>query len=225
MARSGLIQMPELEQFLAALDANRLRRAKELSDIKSYFGGPPITSPYGVHAKAAIVLCYAHWEGFYNECVNDYITCLGKLGNKVGDVAWSMLVGVLTSELKRLRDKNLSHAAQSDFVEKLRAITQCGFEDFDTSVVAARSNLNFDKLRDNFRVLGFDISKYQEWRLSIDKELVGWRHSVAHGDSPDLSSLDLRKHVVLTQNLMLMLADSFQDAISEAAALGTAETA
>ena len=215
--------MHDWEKFLSAIDESRLRRAKELSDIKSHLAGPSVTSPYGIHAKAVIVLSYAHWEGFYNECVDTYLNCLNEFGKKVSDVSWSMLVGILTPELKRLRDKNLSYSAQSDFVEKLSMLMKSGFKNFDSSVVVARSNLNFEKLRVNFRVLGFDISKYQMWRLRIDKELVGWRHSVAHGDSPDLSSVDLRQHIGLTQALLLLLADTFQYAISEAVALGTAE--
>jgi len=121
-----------------------------------------------------------------------------------------MLIGLLKPELQRLRDRNHSREAESDFVDKLRGLLEDGFDEFDASVVSSRSNLNFEKLRHNFRVLGFDPTPFQRWRLRIDKELVGWRHSVAHGDDPDLSSVGLDHHIVFTQKLLLLLADVFQ---------------
>jgi hypothetical protein len=63
-------------------------------------------------------------------------------------------------------------------------------------------------------VLNFDLTPFQRWRLRIDKELVGWRHSVAHGNDPDLSSMDLDRHIEFTQKLLLLLADTFQEGLA-----------
>jgi hypothetical protein len=40
-------------------------------------------------------------------------------------------------------------------------------------------------------------------------------HSVAHGDPPDLSALDISDHVDFTANLLMILADRFQHAMLE----------
>jgi hypothetical protein len=193
------------------IDANRFRRARELSELKVRIAMPAGVTRYGVHSKAVIVLSYAHWEGFYNECVHSYINSLKGHHKKVCDVAWSMMIGLLKPELQRLRDRNSSREAESDFVDKLNSLLSEGFDGFDISVVSSRSNLDFEKLRHNFRVLGFDPTPFQRWRLHIDKELVGWRHSVAHGNDPDLSSVDLNHHIVFTQKMLLLLADVFQN--------------
>ncbi|MQM38898.1 hypothetical protein KBTX_02919 [wastewater metagenome] len=206
--------MLEDSPYLEDIDAGRLRRAKELSEIKSQLAVGE-SSPYGIQSKAVIVLTYAHWEGFYNECARAYIERLKSDKKKVGDVSWSLLAGVLRPELQRLRDRNNSSDAELEFVDRLRDVLACDFARFDVAVVSSRSNLDFDKLRHNFRVLGFDIERFQKWRLRIDKELVGWRHSVAHGDNPDLSSLDMDKHVAFTQELLLALADVFQEAVEQ----------
>jgi hypothetical protein len=55
----------------------------------------------------------------------------------------------------------------------------------------------------------------QRFRIRLDKEVVGWRHSVAHGDPPDLSALAIADHVEFTANLLIILADRFQYAMLE----------
>lgn len=82
-------------------------------------------------------------------------------------------------------------------------------------VIEARSNLNFDRLSENFELLSFDLNTLQRFRIRLDRELVGWRHGVAHGDPPDLSTLDINNHVDFTANLLLALADSFQSGMLE----------
>jgi hypothetical protein len=96
----------------------------------------------------------------------------------------------------------------------LKEISERGFDNFDKTVILSKSNLDFSKLRHNFNILGFDITPFQQHRLRIDNELVKWRHQVAHGDSPDLSAVDLDNHIAFTQKAMLLLADTFQSSIS-----------
>ena len=196
--------------FLAEIDRNRLRRAKELSELKVRIATGAGISRYGVNSKAVIVLSYAHWEGFYNECVNIYINSFKGSSKKVKEVSWSLFIGLLKPELQRLRDRNNSREAESDFTDRLEGLLENGFDAFDANVVSSKSNLDFSKLRHNFRVLGFDPTPFQRWRLQIDKELVGWRHSIAHGYDPDLSSVDLSRHITFTQQMLLLLADIFQ---------------
>lgn len=205
--------MLDADAYFVDIDSNRLRRAKELSEIGCRLGGQVTGSFYGVPAKAVIVLAYAHWEGFYNECIASYLGYLKAAGARITDVRWSMLVGLLRPQLQKLRDRNHSVEAELDFVEALQGTLRKDFIGFDHSVVASRSNLDFSRLMHNFRVLGFDITRFQEWRLRIDQELVKWRHSVAHGDSPDLETVDVKKHIAFTQKLLLALADIFQEEI------------
>ncbi|WP_353220296.1 MAE_28990/MAE_18760 family HEPN-like nuclease [Salinisphaera sp. S4-8] len=196
------------------IDSNRISRARELSDVKTQFSGSRINSTYGIHSKAIIVLAYAHWEGFYNDSVNYYIQRLVEAETRVADAGWLLLCGVLRSEFQSLRDRYHSPEAKLQFVDSLREISERGFANFDNTVVLSKSNLDFSQLRHNFKILGFDITPFQQHRLRIDNELVKWRHQVAHGDSPDLSAVDLDNHIAFTQQAMLLLADTFQSAIS-----------
>ena len=65
----GLVQMTELEAYFDRLDAERVSRARELTAIKRSFGSSSDPSLASVRSKATVVLCYAVWEGYYNDCV------------------------------------------------------------------------------------------------------------------------------------------------------------
>ncbi len=202
--------MTEIDRYLSEIDSKRLRRTLELSELKVRMASPVGVSRYGVHSKAVIVLSYAHWEGFYNDCVQCYVEFLRNNGRKVRDVSWSMMIGLLRPGLQGLRDRNHSREAELNFVNKLESLIEEGFDNFDVSVVLSRSNLDFDALRHNFEVLGFDLDPFLRWRLKITKELVSWRHGVAHGNDPDLSLVSLKEHIAFTQDMLLLLADTFQ---------------
>ena len=205
--------MKKLDSYLSDIDLIRLRRAKELSEVKSCFASSRDRLPFHVNTKAVIVLAYSHWEGFYNDCIDVYLSFLRDSGRRVSNTQWSMLAGIVSTELDRIRDRNHSPQARLEFVQTLSDLMASDFSGFQASIVQARSNLDFSKLKHNYQILGFDLSRFQPKRIRIDKELVGWRHQVAHGDNPDLSLADSKCHIKFTQDLILSLADQFQEAI------------
>jgi RiboL-PSP-HEPN len=186
--------MPEIDRYFDEIDAARIRRARELS-------------------KAAVVLTYANWEGFYNDGVGTYVQFLTERGGKVRETDWMLLVGALNPAFESLRAKNHSIDAKHQFVAHMKERLECGFDSFDSTTVEARSNLNYERLSQNYFVLNFELSSWQRFRLRLNKEVVGWRHSVAHGDSPDLSALDIADHVDFAAHLLIVVADRFQYAM------------
>lgn len=66
---SGSIPMPVPDDFFDAIDIARVQRAKELSEIKRTFLSMAHADPLAIGSKSVVVLSYAVWEGFYNECV------------------------------------------------------------------------------------------------------------------------------------------------------------
>lgn len=222
MAWSGSILMPKLEDHFDEIDLSRTRRIRELSEIKRAFCGPVGDDPLDVRSRALVVLSYAAWEGFYNECVETYCGFLAAEGRRIVELSWNMLVGALRPELDALRDRRHSSAARLEFVEGLKTGMARDCHEFDRTVVMARSNLDFDKLRHNFKILDLDIGPIQKYRNKIDRELVGWRHRVAHGDSPQLSNMDGAKHMSLVGDVMALVADAFQEAMLRREGTGAA---
>lgn len=213
MALNGSIRMPKLDNFFDEIDLARIRRVKELSEVKRSFGRMTGGDAYGVASKAVVVLAYANWEGFYNECVRTYMRFLIEKGGKVRDTDWLLLVSAFHSDFESMRDRNHSLESRQKFVENLKTKIDCGFDAIDTTIVEARSNLDFARLSQNYELLGFDLVSMQRVRNRLDKELIGWRHAVAHGDSPDLTAMDVEAHIDFASSLLVMIADKFQYAM------------
>lgn len=211
--------MSKLDEFFNEIDGARVRRVKELSDIKRAFDILidilTDSQTESIASKAVVVLTYSTWEVFYSECVRTYISFLNERGGKVREKDWMLLMGALHSDLERLRDRHHSFSSRRAFVECLRSKIDCGFDEINSRIIEARSNLNFEKISENYGLLGFDISALQVARNRLDKELVGWRHSVAHGDSPDLKRMDVGAHIGFASSLLLSIADQFQNAMLE----------
>lgn len=207
--------MPELEQYFDRLDAERVSRVRELTAIRRSFGSSGDASLSTVHSKATVVLCYAVWEGFYNECVSEYFSFLKDKGGKVKRSDWMLLLGAISASLESLRNRNHSDLARFDFVRDLKMGIESGFDNVDPKCVRARSNLNFDRMKLNYNILKFDLKPLQKYRIRLDKELVGWRNAVAHGEEPDLSGLDVAEHVDFTSELLIVVADAFQEGMLE----------
>lgn len=205
--------MVVVDRFFDEVDAARVQRAKELSEVKHILGGLSVEDPCGVASKAVVVLAYASWEGFYNDCVKVYIDFLRSKNVKIRDTEWVMLVGALHAEFESVKARNHSLDSRVDFVEKLHDALEFCFDRFDHTIVEARSNLNFSRIVQSYGLLRFDVNVLQPYRNKIDRELVGWRHAVAHGDSPDLQQLNIEKHIDFVQNLLLMVSGQFQDAM------------
>lgn len=199
------------ENFWNQIDAERLRRVKELSEIGRVFGTASEPDPEAVSSKATVVLCYAVWEGFYKECIDIYVSYLRSRGGKVRETDWMLLLGVIGRDLASLKDRNHSETARFDFVRALRGQIESEFDQIDSSQLKTQTNLNFQQLSYGYAILNFDLLALQKFRIRLDRELVGWRNSVAHGDTPDLSKLDISKHVDFTRELLLVVADHFQD--------------
>jgi hypothetical protein len=213
--RNGSIRMLNIDRYFDAIDAARIRRVRELSEIKRQFGADDNGVPIHVYSKAAVVLTYANWEGFYNECVDIYVTFLTERGGKVRETDWMLLVGAFNADFESLRSRNHSVDAKQQFVANLKTRMECCFDLFDRTTIQAMSNLDYKRIAQNYLLLSFELSALQRFRIRLDKELVGWRHSVAHGDSPDLSALDIADHVDFTAHLLSVVADCFQYAMLE----------
>ena len=205
--------MPDIDKFFDEIDSARSRRARELSDIQFRFTSYSGPDPSGINSRAVIVLTYASWEGFYNECARVYVRFLRERGGKVRDSDWRLLLGALKGDFESLRARNHSDEAREQFVHNLKARLECGFEAVDGSIIEARSNLNFARLSWNLGVLNFNLTQFQRYRIRMDRELVQWRHLVAHGEPPDLSALSISGHVHFAAELLITLADGFQMAM------------
>lgn len=203
--------MATIDHFFDAVDSDRQRRAKELNGLLALYAAVPAGSLQVSAARATVVLCYANWEGFFNECVEHFFEFCALKGILASQVSWNLLLGVFAPDFEMVFNRNNSRESQLKFLASMQGRLGSLTTDVNQNIVQARSNLDFAKVVENWSCLGIQPAVLNKHRNRIDKELVGWRHSVAHGDSPDLSKMDASKHVQFTSEVMLIVSDCFQE--------------
>jgi hypothetical protein len=199
-----------IDHLFEQIDRERQFRARELVTLSGLYSSVSNGKHQDLISKSIIVLSYAHWEGFYNACVENYINFLSSTKKKVADVSWLALVGCINSNMESMKDKNHSLASKIEFINSMKAVHALEFGNFDVKFVKSQSNLNFDRLRSNLEILNISERNFLPHRNKLDKELVGWRHSVAHGDNPSLDEMDSQKHIAFCNMLLLTVSDVFQ---------------
>ena len=202
--------MSDVKHYWDRIDAERFRRARELSEVRRFCISSPSSDPESVGSRAAVVLCYAAWEGFYIECISNYMSFMKILRGKVRDTNWMLLLEAMGADLDSLRDRHHSDDARFDFVKRLATLVDCTFDELEEKYLGRRSIVNFERVRYGYTIFEFDLLSLQRHRLRLDKELVAWRNSVAHGVAPDLSMIDISRHVNFTRELLITVSDDFQ---------------
>ncbi|WP_430522995.1 MAE_28990/MAE_18760 family HEPN-like nuclease [Ponticoccus litoralis] len=191
----------------------RARRARSLSNSRALFIGA--TEPLKeVAAQSLIVMCYAHWEGFFNYCVDLYIKAVNSAGKNISQINPALLACEIEPHLMSLRDRNFRIDARPDFARQVFALSDHTKITSDHSILKAASNLDFKRLRNCLSALDVDEGRLLQHQNFIVHELVKWRHQVAHGDEPDLGSADLIAHSHRAEELLIIVLEVFSDRVA-----------
>ena len=86
---------------------------------------------------------------------------------------------------------------------------------FERKVVLPRSNLDFERLREIFDLMGIDPTPFEKHRIKLDKELVKRRHEIAHGQDVQLNHTEIDAHTRFCELLMQLVQDTFMACISK----------
>jgi len=197
------------DDFVKEVDAGRIWRVKELSNFRALTSLHSADTYSDSVSRAAVVIAYSHWEGFWSDCLSAYITFRTKEGRRPILVNRNFLIGMLGNSFKRLKDRNFSDEAKMEFVGSVFAGLNGNFAAVGTEEIRPRSNFDFKRLSYCANYLALDISPFQKYRNQIDAEVVGWRHSIAHGDSPTIDMTAVAGHLNLVERLTELIKDAF----------------
>ena len=185
------MRLPQMrKKFLEQLSTDRLWRARELSDLRVMHRKAESTREKAATSRAIIVLSYAHWEGYCHKSANILVDYLEAKKSLYSALPNDMILGAMSRALDSYRDSADNLDSRRKLVNSFHTVLVSHFEKFDRRVILPRSNLNFQRLRFILEVIGADVQPFQEHRLKIDRELVAWRHLVAHGDMFTLGNTD-----------------------------------
>lgn len=190
-----------IDELVQILDDDLQWRRRELHDL---LGAASASKEHQQSAmcRAALALCYAHFEGFIKNCGTRYLEYISRQGLKYKEIKSNFIaISCHKSIREAAASKKVYLTSQLiDFLifneeDKLRL----PFE----GVVDTESNLNSNLLRDIARNLG--ISNYFLFDTDInfiDRELLKPRNSIAHGERSHVSILALKQAVERVNLLM-----------------------
>ncbi|MHB2266693.1 MAE_28990/MAE_18760 family HEPN-like nuclease [Aliihoeflea sp. PC F10.4] len=199
--------------FESVASNERARRARSLSNSRSLYVNSAEALEQ-VAAQSLIVMCYAHWEGFFNFCVDLYVQAINRAGKEIVQLNPALLACEIEPHLMSLKDRNFRIDARPDFARKVFSINGCKEITKGTSILKAASNLDFNRLRSSLDALDIDDTRLLRHQNFIIHELVKWRHQVAHGDEPELEEANLVEHSRRTEELLTIVLEIFSDRVA-----------
>ncbi|MBB5721168.1 hypothetical protein FHS72_000775 [Loktanella ponticola] len=201
------------ENYIERLSTDRLWRARELSDLRVMHSKAETSREKVVTSRAIVVLSYAHWEGYCSSCAGTLVDFLEAKEVPYSTLPPDMLLGALAAALDSYRDTADNLVSRRKLIAIFQETLGNHIKNFDRRVILPRSNLNFERLRFIHETIGADIQPFQRYRLKIDKELVAWRHLVAHGEMFTLENYLAVAHTNLCEELMFLTKDTFETAL------------
>ncbi len=168
--------------------------------------------------KVLIVMLYAHFEGFFRDCMECYIKFVNSTNRKVKEFNNSLITATLTKQFSSFEDMNrkckelISVPPTEDYLHKFhrrKDLTKLFNSDYldrqiriKDSIINTKSNLMYCVWQENFYLLGLDEKYFHEYQPIIDK-LVNLRNSVAHGSQRE--PIDFQEYQVLEGRLFELM--------------------
>lgn len=200
------------DEILARLDDEFAWRRKELTVIWSDVQSAPDKS-LEPRLRAGIALLYAHWEGFITAAGDLFVQFVAVRRLNHDELNTGLLSLALRQRLKEFSESS-SVATHIDFVSFVQQGMASRARLPQIDVISTGANLNSGRLRDIVLTLGLDYSAYELKENIIDRQLLDWRNTIAHGKSlrPTQEDFNHLYHEVTT--LLRLFKDQMVNAIA-----------
>lgn len=159
--------------------------------------------------RGAIVLLYAHWEGFIKNAGSRYVEYVAVRRLRYRELNPGLLALAIKKRLNQIGNnvediKSFCTMLQEGLENKSR-----NFESIDT-----KSNLSSKVLKDIMCALDLDYEYYRTKEILIDEKLLGNRNMAAHGD---FMIFDFAEYLELHKQVLDMM-EHFKTEVGNAAA-------
>lgn len=170
--------------------------------------------------KVLVVMLYAHFEGFFKDCMELYIQHINSSAGLLEDFNDSIIAASLNREYGSFEDTNhkckelTSIPPAEDFLHRFhrrKELTSIFTSNFlrkqirvREAIVNTKSNLSYDVLQANMYILGLDCNKFDGEKSNINK-LVNLRNSVAHGSQKD--PIEFSELEVLEKSITMLMEE------------------
>lgn len=170
--------------------------------------------------KSLVVMLYAHFEGFFKDCMEIYIKYVNSSARLLKDFNDSIIAASLSREFSSFEDMNrkckelTSPPPSEDYLHKFHRRKELTIT-FNSNylhkqirikenVINTKSNLSYDVFQANMFILGLDYNKFDSEKTNINR-LVNLRNSIAHGSQKD--PIEFHELEELEKNILLLMED------------------
>jgi hypothetical protein len=166
--------------FKDQLDKDFAWRRPELSDVlssvKTHKGKSKDTA-----LRSAVLVLYAHWEGFIKQAASLYLTYVKEKGLKFKELKDCFVALSIKQKLAIFQQTNKA-TIHTQLIEYLKSCQEEVAVINDYGAISTKSNLNSDILQQILTRIGLDYSPYELKANLIDAQLLNYRNTIAHGN-------------------------------------------
>lgn len=204
--------LEELDDYLSSELAWRKKECLNLNGLTLSSRGSNKT----IYYRASIVVFYSHWEGFIKNASLAYLSYLNRLAPKYYLMQDSFFCLGMSFVFKNdFSSRNINnHQKINDYLQGRNTLN---FNVDPEKVIDVRSNLNYEAMRIIAHQLGVSLDGLDLREHFIDKILLKYRNSLAHGER--VSEKELKGIYDEVYSTVLNYIEGYGSIISNAASM------
>jgi hypothetical protein len=168
-----------LEELSNFLDEDLKRRKLEISALKFAVASARShqAEPF---RRAALLLLYAHWEGFIRAAATAYCVYVNHQGHSCAHLTANFVAVALRSKIEQLAEVKKSTIVTAITQELVGGLSSQATFNW-TGDIETRSNVDSEVLREILCLIGLDYTPYATYAGFLDGKLLKSRNDIAHG--------------------------------------------
>ncbi|MFE7409250.1 MAE_28990/MAE_18760 family HEPN-like nuclease [Streptomyces laurentii] len=211
----------DLEKFGDKIQRELSLRKMELSRFSILFQEGTERPHLDLLCRAAIVLSYAHWEGFVKSGSAFYVKHINGRQLPVGSLKYPLQAAYVTSRFKQAADSSKT-TFLGDVLGLIDSDRKAIFSAKPEKCFDTESNLSSSVFKALVLGLGLDyLSEYETRNAFMDEKLVHGRNKVAHGELVQFDRQDAEERLDAVRYLMDHYSDQLLDAARDEAYLAS----
>lgn len=140
-----------------------------------------------VLGRLGVLLLYSHWEGFIKNTVKEYLKIFShhRIDGAPLHIQSAIFLQYLVSRQISVVNYNLACESVDVLTKKELTATKSIHK-----IVGVKSNLNVEMMKHLMDIVDIDYSFFELKANYIDKEFVGLRNAIAHGEFREVAKKD-----------------------------------
>jgi RiboL-PSP-HEPN len=170
------------EECLNAIQLDSSWRKREIAAFKGRISYSSKEPDHAALLRSAVVMIYAHWEGFVKTASELYFEHINEVINRRSIELSTHFKGLIMWKMLRRKGEHAYLRNPAPFLEMLSEWPCAPGELIPTDVLDTESNLNSKILKRLALTIGLDYSFFETKEKLIDESLLKTRNQIAHGE-------------------------------------------